>query len=224
MQVRDRKIPCNFTKGRSGLKPTAIVLHVMEGTLSGTDSWFRNPKAQASTHYGIGKNGEIWQWVNEYDMAYGNGRVASPTWSLITKQNPNLYTVSIEHEGYTGQPWTDAMYQADVWLIKQIAKRWDIPLDRDHVIGHREIYGKKPNCPGAGLDFKKLMSLLNESEIKNKCVKGSEDPKIYWVDAGGVRHHIPTWETFVEFFKGEPTELLQSEVEALPEGKPMPNS
>lgn len=220
MQIRDRKITANYNKGRSELKPIAIVLHIMEGTLSGTDSWFRNPKSQASTHYGIGKNGEIWQWVSEYDMAYGNGRVAAPTWDLITGQNPNLYTISIEHEGFTGQPWTEAMYQADVFLIRQIAKRWSIPLDRDHIIGHREIYGKKPNCPGTGLDFKKLMAMLNESDEKSVCVKGDKDSKIFWVDAGGVRHHIPTWEFYSEYFKGEPKVIDQDELAAIPEGEP----
>jgi N-acetylmuramoyl-L-alanine amidase len=30
----------NYTKGRAGYKPVAIVIHIMEGTLNGTDSWF----------------------------------------------------------------------------------------------------------------------------------------------------------------------------------------
>ena len=67
MPVLKKLITINFTKGRSGQKPRAIVLHLMGGTLKGTDSWFRNPVAQASTHYGVGKKGEIYQWVLKAD-------------------------------------------------------------------------------------------------------------------------------------------------------------
>ncbi len=219
MQIRKRITPVNFTKGRGGRKPIAIVLHIMEGSLSGTDQWFKNPKAQASTHYGVGKNGEVWQWVEETDMAYGNGRVSTPTWGLIDKDNPNLYTISIEHEGFTGQPWTEAMYEADIALIKDIAKRWDIPLDHDHVIGHYQIFGKKPNCPGTGLDWKKLMALLNEPDLKGVCVKSVESPDIFWVDFGGVSHKVKTWESFQEFFKGEPKIVSRETIGDLIKGK-----
>ena len=37
-------------------KPELIVLHIMDGTLSGTDSWFADPSSQVSSHYGIGLN------------------------------------------------------------------------------------------------------------------------------------------------------------------------
>jgi hypothetical protein len=55
----------NFTAGRKGLKPVAIVIHIMEGTLNGTESWFNTPSSQVSSHYGIGKSGEVRQWVKE---------------------------------------------------------------------------------------------------------------------------------------------------------------
>jgi len=37
----------NFQAGRSsGHKPEAIVIHIMDGTLAGTDGWFNNPIAR----------------------------------------------------------------------------------------------------------------------------------------------------------------------------------
>lgn len=219
MEIRKRLTPVNFNKGRLGMKPIAIVLHIMEGSLSGTDQWFKNPKAQASTHYGVGKNGEIWQWVEETDMAYGNGRTSTPTWDLITDKNPNLYTISIEHEGFTGQPWTEAMQDADAFLIADIAKRWGIPLDRDHVIGHCEIYGKKPNCPGTGLDWKKLMARLNAPQLQGVCVKTSDKPDIFWIDFGGISHKVKSWDAYQEFFKGDPKIVSKETIASLTQGK-----
>jgi len=101
------KVPSpNFYRGRKIYKPEAIVIHIMLGTLYGTDSWFQSPVSKSSAHYGIGKTGEIHQYVDEKDAAYHAGRVNSPMWSLIKQTenglyiSPDFYTIGIEHEGY----------------------------------------------------------------------------------------------------------------------------
>jgi len=143
-----QKISSNFWAGRKGYKPEAIVIHIMDGTLAGTDSWFNDPASQVSAHYGIGKNGEVHQYVKEEDTAWHAGRIDMPTWKLIKLGiNPNVYTIGIEHEGRPDDVWTDAMKQASASLIREICQRWQIPVDRDHIIGHFEIYSKKPKCP-----------------------------------------------------------------------------
>ena len=138
----------NFWTGRKGYKPELVVIHIMDGTLSGTDAWFANPASQVSAHYGIGKSGEVHQYVKEEDAAWHAGRVDAPSAKLVKSNvNPNLYTIGIEHEGKPEDTWTDATKQASASLIREICQRWQIPIDRDHIIGHCEIYSKKPNCP-----------------------------------------------------------------------------
>ena len=157
----------NFSSGRKTYHPEAVVIHIMDGTLPGTDSWFKNPQSKVSAHYGIGKNGEVHQYVQETDTAWQAGRVNAPTWSLIkpagsgTYINPNLYTIGIEHEGDDQSDWTDAMYATSSDLLADICKRWNIPVDRSHIIGHREIYSLK-TCPGAKVDLDKLVGLARE--------------------------------------------------------------
>lgn len=138
----------NFWSDRKGYKPEAIVIHIMDGTLVGTDSWFANASSQVSAHYGIGKNGEVHQYVDEKAAAWHAGRVDSPAWSLIKPNvNPNLYTIGIEHEGKADDVWPDAQKQASAAMIRDICTRWGIPIDRNHVIGHYQIFSQKPNCP-----------------------------------------------------------------------------
>ncbi|MFA5232066.1 MAG: peptidoglycan recognition family protein [Candidatus Paceibacterota bacterium] len=139
----------NFWQGRKGYRPEAIVIHIMDGTLSGTDSWFADQSSQVSSHYGIGKSGEVHQYVKEEDTAWHAGRIESPNWSLIKSfsVNPNLYTIGIEHEGKADDAWSEAMKKSSATLIAEICERWQIPIDRDHVVGHYQIYSKKPNCP-----------------------------------------------------------------------------
>lgn len=147
MNIIQKKSP-NFWAGRKGYRPEGVVIHIMDGTLTGTDSWFANPASQVSAHYGIGRTGEVHQYVKEEDTAWHAGRVDAPVWSLIKPNiNPNLYTIGIEHEGKPDDVWTDAMKQASAALIREICQRWQIPIDRAHVVGHFEIYSKKPSCP-----------------------------------------------------------------------------
>lgn len=139
----------NFVPGRGIYKPEVIVLHIMAGTLQGTDAWFMNPNSKVSAHFGVGFNGEIHQYVRESDTAWANGIVNSPSFRLYKPGiNPNLYTLSIEHEGFNLTDASDAERNGSVELIKNLCATYNIPIDRDHIIGHYEIdLLRKPNCP-----------------------------------------------------------------------------
>lgn len=153
----------NFTPGRQGYRPGAIVIHIMDGTLHDTDSWFTSTKSKVSAHYGLGRAGEVHQYVAEGDTAWHAGRVDHPTWTKIKPGvNPNLYTIGIEHEGKPGTPWTAELFDTSASLVAAVAARWAIPLDRAHVIGHCEIYSIKSFCPGSGVDLERLIAMARE--------------------------------------------------------------
>lgn len=151
----------NYSQGRFGFRPEAVVIHIAEGWLAGGYSWFNNPTSQVSSHFMIGKNGEIWQFVSEDDTAWHAGGVANASWSKLKPGiNPNLYTIGIENEGFTGEQFTEEMYAANAYLIAKMAQKYNIPINRTTVIGHYEINSSsRPNCPGPGIDFNKLIEL-----------------------------------------------------------------
>ena len=161
----------NFTKGRAGNKPLAVVLHIMQGTLTGTDAWFKNPISDAASHFGIGKKGQVHQYVLEENAAWCNGIVDRPTWKKYDgKTNPNLTTLSIEHEGNKDDVWTDEMKNASAQLVYELCTKWNIPLNRDNVIGHYQIRASKPDCPAKNKKIideiiKLAQDLNNEEEI-----------------------------------------------------------
>lgn len=160
--------PGNFGPGRLGGKPEAIVLHLMDGSLNGTDNWFRTPPEKrgagalaSSAHYGVGKSGEIHQYVRDEDRAYHAGRIHTPKWPYLLKRagiNPNNYTLGIEHEGLSYEAWTDTMCKSSAVLIRGLCDKWSIPLDRLHICGHREIFIDKL-CPGPQCDIDRLISM-----------------------------------------------------------------
>lgn len=87
-----RPISCNWSPGTA--EPNKLfIVHVMQGSLWGTDAWFRKPVAQASAHFGVGLDGQCLQWVDTDQMA----------WHAC---NANGRSIGVETEGYAGQPFT----------------------------------------------------------------------------------------------------------------------
>ena len=161
----------NFWKGRDGQKVVAIVDHIMAGTLGGTDSWFRNPASEVSAHYGIGRDGRVWQWVATGDTAWANGLLNKPdtgiSWlaaCVAHSTNPNRVTISIEHEGQTGDSFTEAQYQATLALHRYLVAAFAIPVDDQHIIGHCRIDSiNRAQCPGKGFPWARLFADLRGS-------------------------------------------------------------
>jgi N-acetyl-anhydromuramyl-L-alanine amidase AmpD len=150
----------NHSPGRDGCRPEAIVLHTNVGGFDGTLDWFSRPESGVSAHYLVGLDGRVAQIVDEEDTARHAGRVQQPTAVVVQgrDESPNLFTIGIEFEDGgdpDGVARPDAQYAAGAALVADIAGRWSIPLDRDHVIGHREIFAAKA-CPG-NLDIDRVI-------------------------------------------------------------------
>jgi len=177
----------NFRPGRPpGFRPSAIVIHIAEGTLDSVDHWFNNAIAKVSAHYCVGRGGEIHQFVHEEDTAYHAGNAVTPSWKLLRPGvNPNFYTIGIEHEGRAQDQWTEAQYNASAELVGEIAERWSIPLDQDHVVMHREIRASK-TCPGFVFDRNTLLA-----RIPPPPVPGPASDTVTLITQANVREERP---------------------------------
>ena len=132
----------NFMPGRDGALLDRIVLHHMDGTLAGTHAHFTNPSSQVSAHFGIGRDITV-QWVSTGDTAYHAG-----VWGM------NLRSIGIEVEDLGRDEYTDGQYTRAAQLLRDLASTHGIPLDRIHVIGHREVVATA--CPGT-LDIDRIV-------------------------------------------------------------------
>jgi hypothetical protein len=136
-----------------------IVIHDMEGTYQGSIDEFKNSTAYASAHYLIADDGRVTQMVQLKDEA----------WHAANK-TVNMHSVGVEHEGYairTGDWFTEQEYDSSADLVKFLAQKFGIPLDREHVIGHDEVPGvldanvKTQHWdPGPYWDWNHYMTLL----------------------------------------------------------------
>lgn len=163
-KVKQAQSP-NCSRGRSGKKIIAIVLHITAGLYPGCLSWMRNPAAKASAHYLVTKSGEIYQMVQDADTSWHAGFVNRPTWKLYDGTNPNRYTLGIEFECLSGGELTEAQYQAGLWLIQELAQKYGIPVDEEHIIGHYRIDAvNRPNDPGPQFPWERLIADLKEDD------------------------------------------------------------
>jgi len=165
-QSIDRRPTPHYAHGREGRRPDVVVVHTTAGTYDGTIDWFSRHESGVSAHYLVALDGRVAQFVEETDTARHAGRVLRPTARLVAERtdNPNLYTVGVEFEDGgdpTGAARPEAQYDAGAWLIAAIAARWEIPLDRDHIVGHGELFAAK-DCPG-NLDVDRLVAQASGS-------------------------------------------------------------
>ena len=150
----------NFQTGRTGSKPEAVVVHRTGGTMADIDTRCGQAGTYSSAHYAVGIDGTVHQYVEETDTAFHAGVVVNPEWKLIEPgTNPNLYTIGIELEGNAGEATADAQYSAAAALIAEVAARWQIGADPDHVVVHDEIRAGR-NCPGDGFDREELLKRM----------------------------------------------------------------
>ncbi|MGQ0844883.1 MAG: N-acetylmuramoyl-L-alanine amidase [Sporichthyaceae bacterium] len=127
-------------RGRSGPQVRYIVVHTSEMTHAETLEAFQGLGNTASSHYLLSSHsGAVTQLVPTKDVAFHAGN----SWF-------DERSMAIEHEGFVaeGAVWyTEEMYRASARLVRYLAERYDIPLDREHVIGHDEV----PPLTGEGI-------------------------------------------------------------------------
>jgi N-acetyl-anhydromuramyl-L-alanine amidase AmpD len=163
---------------RGGIVPDMIVVHTSEGYYKSGIEWLCSTRAQASTHYFVGKEGQVAQLVSLKRAAWGNAttcksatdpRYYGRSKNALVKARPysaNRYTISIECEGFyskDGGKLTEKQHKKLSKLIAKIIRRVkkiygvDIPVDRQHIVSHSELVPFwKPNC-GAGIDKERLV-------------------------------------------------------------------
>lgn len=166
----------NFTQGRAGFKPIAIVNHITAGAYPGCLNWMQNKQAQASSNYLITRKGEVLQLVKDEDTAWANGKFNGGNWKLYKGSNPNFYTLSIEHEGHGAHGGdgflTKEQFEASVKLHLHLMKKWKIPLTAENIIGHYRLDPiNRPNCPGKNFPWKELFKRLEEINMESIVAK-----------------------------------------------------
>jgi N-acetyl-anhydromuramyl-L-alanine amidase AmpD len=155
-----------------GLKIRYVVIHDTEVDYNTTLQIFQNPLNYVSSHYVLrASDGHIAQMVENKNVAWHAGN-----WYV------NGHAIGLEHEGFAieGATWySEQMYRASAKLVRYLAEKYHIPLDRAHIVGHDDIPGPTPPFqagmhwdPGPFWDWAHYMDLIG-APIKRSGDDGS---------------------------------------------------
>ncbi|MBK6728515.1 MAG: N-acetylmuramoyl-L-alanine amidase [Xanthomonadales bacterium] len=159
-----------YHSARSVAKPTAVAIHITQGSYAGTISWFQSNPYSVSAHFVIrSSDGQLTQMVREY-------RVANHV------KSHNDYTLGIEHEGYVSNSawYTSAMYNASSALTRHFCAVWSIDCRTAYsgpsgstinvlstavkIKGHQHFSNNTHTDPGIHWDWARYYNLLNPAQ------------------------------------------------------------
>ncbi|MEU7032417.1 N-acetylmuramoyl-L-alanine amidase [Streptomyces sp. NPDC046237] len=125
----------NYTLGdrpNQGVDVRQIIIHDTEGGYDGSLAALTNPEVPGSAHYLIrAADGQVTQMIENKHLAWHAGN-----WTH------NMHAIGVEHEGYAikeGSWYTEPQYESSAALVKFLAGKYGVPLDREHIIGHDEV-------------------------------------------------------------------------------------
>jgi N-acetyl-anhydromuramyl-L-alanine amidase AmpD len=160
----------NFDERMSGDggKVHIVIIHSCEGSYAGCWSWLANPSALVSAHYVVREDGaEITQLVRESSRAwhiaavYDSALNAGHEGRLHGTQS-NHFTIGVEHAGFASQTsWPVEQIDASARLVCDVAKRWQIPRDRLHIVSHAQLQPYNRTDPGSGWPWGDYLTRIN---------------------------------------------------------------
>ncbi|OLF12496.1 peptidoglycan recognition protein family protein [Actinophytocola xanthii] len=135
-----------------------IVIHDTETTWQTTLDLVSDPTYVSWQYTLRSADGHVAQHVKAKDVAWQAGN-----WYINSK------SIGLEHEGFAAQGtwYTEAMYRSSAKLVRYLAAKHHIPLDRAHIIGHDNVPGTIPSTvrgmhwdPGPYWDWAHYFELL----------------------------------------------------------------
>lgn len=180
-------------------QPIAAVLHIAQGHASTARQWAITGHYGASWHYTVCLDGTVLQHLDHEDGGYHAGIASppapTPTWSLWKGPgvNVNWYTIGIEHEGFSGDGFTDAQRDASKALCQWLAATLGFPYDREHFPAHAEIdLINRANDFGPPAYREEHYQFMFEEDAMTPEEKAKLDA-VYAALTGGVDSVIEDW-------------------------------
>ncbi|MGP3776788.1 N-acetylmuramoyl-L-alanine amidase [Streptomyces sp. SDT5-1] len=138
-----------------------IVIHDTEATWEQTLKLVQD-KTYLAWHYSLrSTDGHIVQSIKNKDVGWHAGN-----WYV------NAKSIGLEHEGFLAQPdswYTEEMYRSSARLVKYLSKKYGIPLDRQHILGHDTVPGPTTSTirsmhtdPGPYWDWSHYFALMGK--------------------------------------------------------------
>ncbi|MGV3762319.1 N-acetylmuramoyl-L-alanine amidase [Parapedobacter sp.] len=131
-------------------KPNYVIIHhTAQDSLQQTLRTFTVPHAQVSSHYVIGRDGEVYQMLNDYVRGWHAG---SGKWGSVTDLNSVSLGIELDNNG--SEPFSEAQIHSLLHVLDTLKKKYNIPTA--NFIGHSDIAPTRKVDPSALFPWKRL--------------------------------------------------------------------
>jgi N-acetyl-anhydromuramyl-L-alanine amidase AmpD len=160
---------CDVGRPLGNAAVNKIVIHDTEGGWDGSVATLQNDSGK-SVHYIVDADGSrVGQFRKETDTTWHAGNYYY-----------NETSIGIEHVGVASDPagYSDGLYDTSRDLVKSIRTRWNVPLDRTHIIGHYQV----PDGSVIAEDSAPCTDTLDncENSANYGGANNHRDPGYYW--------------------------------------------
>ena len=177
MEINKRITKVNFKKGVNKQNKYIVIHYVgAEGGAEANCKYFERFYRGTSAHYFVGHAGEIWQCVEDKDIAWHCGAVKHKH-----AECKNANSIGIEmccRKGANGWYFEKATITSTIGLVKELMAKYGIPVDR--VIRHYDVTGKR--CPEPYVrntaDWNLFKSQLTTTQLENSKIEKKTNEEI----------------------------------------------
>ena len=131
-------------------KPNFVIIHhTAQNSTEQTLKTFTVPKTQVSSHYVIGRDGVIYQMLNDYLRAW-HGGVAK--WGNVSDINSVSIGIELDNNGF--EPFSNLQINSLLTVLAKLKKDYNIPTA--NFIGHSDIAPGRKVDPNVNFPWKTL--------------------------------------------------------------------
>jgi len=131
-------------------RPNFVVIHhTGSDTIEQAIRTLTDPAREVSAHYLIGRDGSIYQLVDERARAWHAGK---SQWGSDTDLNSSSIGIELDNNGR--EPFSEAQITALIALLDDIKRRYDIPTA--NFLGHSDIAPERKIDPSRNFPWKTL--------------------------------------------------------------------
>ena len=131
-------------------KPNFVVIHhTAQESVDQTLKTFTLPRTQVSAHYVIGKDGTIYNMLNDYYRAWHGG---VGKWGNNTDLNSSSIGIELDNTGE--EEFSNLQIESLLQLLKVLKEKYTIP--DANFIGHSDIAPSRKVDPNSNFPWKKL--------------------------------------------------------------------
>jgi N-acetylmuramoyl-L-alanine amidase len=131
-------------------KPNYVIIHhTAQNSTEQTLKTFTTSKTQVSAHYLIGKDGLIYQMLNDYLRAWHGG---AAKWGNLTDINSSSIGIELDNNGF--EQFSDVQIESLLAVLSKLKMTHNIPAA--NFIGHSDIAPGRKVDPNINFPWKKL--------------------------------------------------------------------